>query len=126
MSLTLIEVEPATTWLLVRTLPVEVSTIPVPSAVPCWYPSVEMTSTRPGSVWLVTCAVVRVALLPDPDVAHAVPPAAMATAATPAAAMSVRRDLRFLGPLAACAGPPLPPGMPAPGHMAGGGGGGGG
>ena len=51
-----IEVAPSITWLLVSTSPAEVSTIPVPSAVPLL--RVETTSTTPGSVLAVICAVV--------------------------------------------------------------------
>ena len=73
--------------------------MPVPSAVACWKPSVEITSTRPGLVWLATSAAVRV---PDPEVAQAVPPAARASAEMPpTTAMTRRRDRRgcpALGP----------------------------
>src|ERR1700737_677040 len=50
-------VAPATTWLLVRTSPEEVSTMPVPAAVPPWYPSTVLMSTMPGLTLAATaCA----------------------------------------------------------------------
>ena len=60
MSVALIEVAPSMTWLLVSTSPLEVSTIPVPAALACWYPSVDTMSTRPGDTFEVICAVVSV------------------------------------------------------------------
>src|ERR1700728_813715 len=39
------------TWLLVRTRPLDESTMPVPSAVASLYVSLETTSTMPGSTW---------------------------------------------------------------------------
>src|SRR5215469_1559976 len=115
MSVTLIEVAPATTWLLVSTSPVEVSTMPVPSAVACRKACVEVTSTRPGFVRLAIVDVFS-ALTAEPAVAQAVPPTASAAAVTPAARISARCGRRrgaalWLGP---------------PGQDGGGGGGGGG
>src|SRR6516225_8642070 len=42
-------VAPLMTWLFVSTTPFDVSTMPVPAACSCWYPSVVLMSTRPGS-----------------------------------------------------------------------------
>src|SRR6202007_1866941 len=106
---TLTDVAPATTWLLVRTSPVEVSTIPVPSAVALAKPCVEMTSTRPGAVRLVIAAVLSAPAAPpvaEPTVAQAAPPATSAAAVTPDARISTRRRERRGG--AAC----WPPGAP--------------
>src|SRR5882724_4623494 len=47
------------TWLLVRIAPVEVSTMPVPAAVPPWKPRIEFTSTTEGSTSAAMAAVVR-------------------------------------------------------------------
>src|SRR5436305_13246163 len=47
------------TWLLVRTSPVEVSTMPVPAAVPPWKPRIEFTSTTEGSTSAAIAAAVR-------------------------------------------------------------------
>src|SRR5260370_40130035 len=47
------------TWLLVRIAPVEVSTMPVPAAVPPWKPRIEFTSTTEGSTSAAIAAVVR-------------------------------------------------------------------
>ena len=41
-------VDPATTWLLVSTTPLEDRIMPVPAAAPSWYLSVELMSTTPG------------------------------------------------------------------------------
>src|SRR5438477_11535502 len=50
-------VAPATTWLLVRTSPEEVSTMPVPAAFPPWYPSTGLMSMIPGLTLAATaCA----------------------------------------------------------------------
>ncbi len=49
ITLTLIEVAPATTWWLVTTSPSEVSTMPVPAARPPAYFSVVAIRTRPVS-----------------------------------------------------------------------------
>src|ERR1035437_5492163 len=42
-------VAPSITWLLVSISPEDVSTMPVPAASTCWYPSVVLMSTSPGS-----------------------------------------------------------------------------
>src|ERR1700740_926744 len=121
MSLTLIDVAPATTWLLVSTSPVEVSTIPVPAAVAWARPCVEITSTRPGEVRLAIAAVLSRVALPvgEPAKAQAVPPATSAPAVTPDARIRTGRRGRRGG--AAC----WPPGAPRwPNHTGGGGGGG--
>src|SRR5436309_288432 len=47
------------TWLLVRISPVEVSTMPVPAAVPPWKPRIEFTSTTEGSTSAAIAAAVR-------------------------------------------------------------------
>src|SRR5260370_1184243 len=47
------------TWLLVRIAPVEVSTMPVPAAVPPWKPRIEFTSTTEGSTAAAIAAAVR-------------------------------------------------------------------
>src|SRR5256885_992018 len=63
-------VAPDTTWLLVRTSPSALSTIPVPAAAPLWYLRTVLTSTMPGSTFAVTeeiCA----ELTPDPAAAGA-------------------------------------------------------
>src|ERR1700733_5888978 len=57
MSVTLTAVAPLITWLLVRISPLDVSTMPVPSEVAFWSPSVAFTSTRPGSTLLAICDV---------------------------------------------------------------------
>src|ERR1700735_3264621 len=66
MSVTLIEVAPSITWLLVKTSPVDVSTMPVPAEVACSSPSWDTTSTRLGStrlaIWLVDSTVLDVAV----------------------------------------------------------------
>ena len=65
-SVTLMAVAPSMTWLLVRISPFEVSTIPVPAAMAPWRPSVDTTSTSPGStraaIWLVDRMVLDVAV----------------------------------------------------------------
>ena len=50
---------PSMTWLLVRIAPVEVSTMPVPAAVPPWKPRIEFTSTTEGSTSAAIAAAVR-------------------------------------------------------------------
>src|SRR5207244_8998012 len=52
-------VAPSMTWLLVRITPVEVSTMPVPAAVPPWKPRIEFTSTTEGSTSAAIAAAVR-------------------------------------------------------------------
>src|SRR2546429_8574435 len=54
MSVTLMPVAPATTWLLVRTSPSAPRTIPVPAADPCSYPRMVLMSTIPGSTFAAT------------------------------------------------------------------------
>src|SRR6516164_9677113 len=62
MSTAVSEVAPLMTWLLVRTLPSEVSTMPVPAAsVPC-SPWSLTRSTLPAATW----SSVRV-VVPEPD-----------------------------------------------------------
>ena len=53
-SVTLTEVAPSTTWLLVRISPEEPITIPVPAAVPAFRPSWVFTSTSPDSTFAAT------------------------------------------------------------------------
>src|SRR5215470_10924810 len=103
------DVAPLMTWLLVSTSPDDVSTIPVPAAVPFWLPSVETTSTTAGSVLDTICDVVSAPAVDPPAVAaHAEPaPAATATAAVKASgAMRRRRGGRGGSPgYAAAPGP---------------------
>jgi hypothetical protein len=103
----LIEVAPSITWLLVSTSPVEVSTIPVPAALPPWYPSVDTTSTTPGFTFAAICDVVS-AVAP---IASAAPSPANISAATPAdapASKAWRRHGRPPRPLpCSCSGPPM-------------------
>src|ERR1700704_3742473 len=47
------------TWLLVRMIPVDDSTMPVPAAVPPWKPRIEFTSTTEGSTRAAMAAAVR-------------------------------------------------------------------
>src|ERR1700728_4096163 len=88
MSMTLIEVAPSITWLLVRISPVAVSTMPVPYEVDCSSPSVEITSTSPGSTLDAIWLAVRLLL----DVVVAVPDGLVCRVFTspPAAAPSAR------------------------------------
>ncbi len=65
-TVTLIEVAPSTTWLLVRTSPFESSTMPVPAACASWYPSVVSMSTTPADCVFEADGRVLVPELPDP------------------------------------------------------------
>src|ERR1700722_12375608 len=98
MSVTLIEVAPLITWLLVRISPLEVSTMPVPIASAFWKPSVEVTSTRPGSTLLAICDAdssffeVEAALAPEVPCDNPI----AAPAPTPAATMAVADSPRIV------------------------------
>src|SRR5579871_5475418 len=48
MSVAVILVAPSTTWLLVRTSPFELRTMPVPAPAPPWYPNSTLMSTSAG------------------------------------------------------------------------------
>ena len=89
MSVTLIEVAPSTTWLLVSTSPVEVSTMPVPADVACWRPSLDTTSTSAGStreaIALLDSTVLEVAVA-VPATVWPMLPISPPTAAPPASA----------------------------------------
>src|SRR5487761_644818 len=84
MSVTLTEVAPLITWLLVRISPLDVSTMPVPSEV--------FTSTRPGStrpaIWDVDSADCEVDVADPPAVDPCDSPTA-APAPAPAATIAV-------------------------------------
>src|SRR3954447_368244 len=54
MSVTVMLVAPATTWLLVRTTPSEAITMPVPAASPFWAPRTVSMSTSAGSTLAAT------------------------------------------------------------------------
>src|ERR1700733_12307494 len=89
MSVTLIDVAPSITWLLVSTSPDEVTTMPVPAASALWYPRFETISTRPGSTRDAICDVLSAVLaevmaaIEVPSMAYtAPPPNARPTAAT--------------------------------------------
>src|SRR2546423_7939869 len=69
-SVTLMLVAPETTWLLVRTSPSALRTIPVPAAAPLWYPRTVLMSTMPGSTFAVT-EEIWAELTPDPAAAGA-------------------------------------------------------
>src|SRR5690349_19009439 len=56
MSVTVMLVAPATTWLFVSTMPSEVSTMPVPAAAAFWAPSTVLMSTSAGSTLAATAA----------------------------------------------------------------------
>src|ERR1700678_3963290 len=98
MSVTLMAVAPSMTWLLVSTSPVDVSTMPVPADVAFSSPSVDTTSTRPGStreaIWLVDSTVLEVAVALPVDVVFVLPmptpTAAPATSATAAVITNLR------------------------------------
>src|SRR5690349_5283663 len=57
-------VAPSITWLLVRISPSDVTTMPVPAACSCWYPSDVLMSTKPGSTF---SAIAFTSLGPEPD-----------------------------------------------------------
>src|ERR1700722_10874218 len=61
-------VAPSITWLLVRTSPEEVSTMPVPAASSCWKLSVVLMSTSPGSTFEAMAETSDGAPVPDPGV----------------------------------------------------------
>src|SRR5580704_5315888 len=101
MSVTLIEVAPLTTWLLVSTSPVDDSTIPVPAEVAPWYPSVDTTSTSAGStreaIWLADREVLDVAVT-MPAAVWSILPINPPSAAPPASAttpVTISPRLRF-------------------------------
>jgi hypothetical protein len=112
----LIEVAPSITWLLVSTSPVEVSTIPVPAALPPWYPRVVTTSTMPGSTLAAICGVVSVVAAVASVAAS--PPMTIPAAATAAPAIRAwcRHDRRPRpSPWPGYSpGPSGPPGRPGP------------
>src|ERR1700749_3911242 len=104
MSVTLTDVAPLITWLLVRISPLLVSTIPVPSAVASSSPRVDFTSTMPGSTLLAIALVfsaVRDAAVVGEELPceRATPPAAPAARATTAVAVrpSAVRPRRLRG-----------------------------
>ena len=101
MSVTLIDVAPSITWLFVSTSPFEVSTMPVPAAVACSSPSVDTTSTSPGStrdaIWLVESTVleVAVAVLTEVGCRPPISPPAAAPAASATAPVMISPRLWF-------------------------------
>src|SRR5690349_25101276 len=92
MSVTLTEVAPLITWLLVRISPFDVNTMPVPLAVAFWKPSVEVTSTMPGSTRLAICDVVSICCevdVADPPEVEPLDNPIAAPAPAPAATIAV-------------------------------------
>ncbi len=63
-SVTVMAVAPSITWLLVLARPEGVGTIPVPAEMACWWPSVAVTSTRPGSTEAASGEFAGVVLMP--------------------------------------------------------------
>src|SRR4051795_3733255 len=57
MSVTVMLVAPATTWLLVSTTPSELITMPVPAASPFWAPRTVSMSTSAGSTLAATAEI---------------------------------------------------------------------
>src|SRR6202035_576658 len=122
MSVTLIEVAPSMTWLLVKISPVEVSTMPVPAEAAPWYPSVDTTSTSAGStreaIWLADSVVLEVAVTAPAAVWSMLPinppNAAPAASATAPVAISPRLWLRRggIGGTLPYPGPPAYAGPP--------------
>src|SRR3984885_10009115 len=115
MSVTLIDVAPSITWLLVSTSPDEVTTMPVPAASALWYPGLETMSTRPGSTRDAICDVLSAVLaevmaaIEVPSMAYTAPaPTARPTAAT-LAVIARRRRRRLPCPGGSSPQPPWPP-----------------
>ncbi len=99
--MTLIEVAPSITWLLVSTSPFEVSTMPVPAEVACWHPSVDTMATSAGStrsaIWLAESTVLEVAVAVPAGTRFTLPsnPPAAAPAASATAPVRINPRLWF-------------------------------